>query len=691
MKRNTSHRIFSKGLSLSIVIAALFSVNTGCSSHSEQRNSDFPKETHELITQGPIQAYFEHSSGIVSVYDARSNQWYYQVGAEAAYTFSDVQTDKNTITGKLNTEGKEFEVTWSFEEDHTLICNIGGDTDLPILDDAPLAYPYAFAMNTEDSYVVLPDSGGFLFKLDGSDMPDSRKEGLPYHLYTHYHSPMAVYGLTDLDDGMAVVFDTPADATYTFKPFTHPEAGSGYAPAITWRGEKDKLGYNRQVRFHISDEGSFVSLAKYYRQKVIERGGFKSLKDKRKERPKIDMLVAAPHTWMMSSKYTRSNELIDDFKKHGIDKIVIKTDPHVNFPGYREKGNDVEVDQENHYKFLERAEEHGYLVGKYMTYSSIRPFKKDQKWDVLHWNHLMLRDDNYLPYSGLVEKNGKRKTGWMGQGVRVCERFGYEEFIPEHFEFFKDYILKHNAFFFDVEGALHLHECYDPNHPMTRRDDVMWRQKRAEYFREFNPEWVIGTESGADYLLPTYDWVMGPPTNTSYADYKALNKNENSPHYLGGWDRNADREPPVLYKESIVDAQSKKFGLNAAVRIPFYDLVHGDQVVTVRRWEYTNNKMKSVWRFKDLQNMLWGTPPVYSISKEIWDSEKEELVTSIHTVCNWLEQIGYDEMTNFEFMTDDKMVQKSTFSSGKSIIVNFKKQPVDINGQKIEAEGFLIL
>lgn len=657
----------------------------------EETTHYFSESTHSHIENDSLDVYLGNETGIVSVFDKRSGIWYYQVTNEKAYDFENTKQSDNSITTDLNVDGNTFKIRWAFDGNDTIVCTIGGNPELPISDDAPLAYPYAFSMSTEDSYIALPDSGGFLFKADGSDLPPMRLKKPAYNLYTHYHSPMAMYGLTDLDNGLAVVFDTPADATYTLTEFNHPEVGAGYTPAITWRSQKGTLGYDRQVRFHFSDNDSFVSLAKYYRDRVIAQGGFKSLKEKLKERPAIDQLVGAPHTWMMSSKYTRSPELIDDFKRHGIDQMVIKTDTHANFPEYRESGGDVEVDQENHYAFLDRAEEHGYLVGKYMTYSSIRPFEKDDYWQVFHWNHLMLRDDNFLPYSGIIQKNEKRQTGWQNRGVRVCERFGYDELIPEHFAFYEEYFLRHKAYFFDVEGALHLHECYDPDHPMTRSDDIIWRQKRAEYFRSFNPEWVIGTESGHDYLLPHYDWIMGPPTNTTYTDYKALNKDKNSPYFLGEWNRNQDREPPILYKTSIADPLSRQYGLNPAMRIPLYELVHGDQVVTVRRWEYTNNKIEDAWKFKDLQNMLWGTAPAYSISYDIWQNQKDELVASINTVCPWIREIGYDEMLNFEFLTQDKMVQKSTFSSGKSIIVNFSETPVSVDGQTIDGYDYLTL
>lgn len=651
------------------------------------------KAALETLETSAITAEFDTANGRVKIVDNRSGSTYQTVSGPRSYEGSSTVVKRDQISFILKNDHVEFTAIWSFIDESTLVCRIDGDLS-QALKDRDLAYPYPITMSTSGSYWVMPDAAGFLFKTDGSDLPRMRLTGKgEYKVYDHYHAMMAFYGQTDMTSGVVTVFDTPADVAYRFWKFKDKQLGEGVAPSMQWRPEHGTMGYVRQVRYHFSPEGGIVPLAKYYRKQVVAKGAFRSLRDKLKERPYVDRLVGAPHVWLMNLSGTRSTRIIDEMNELGVEKLVLKTDMHVKFPEYRDPTlGEIELQQAEHDAFQARAEELGYLFGKYMTYSSIRSYGKDTEWRSMFWNFYMLRDDNFFPYSGLMRSDGSRMLGWEGQGVRVCDLFGLEELIPEHLKLYGDYFRTHNCFFFDVEGALSLQECYDPKHPMTRRENLVIRKDRAELFRNISEDWVIGTESGADFLLPHYDWVEGPPTAASYVDRNAMYKDAESPYYMGGWNRDKDFDPPQLSQLTLVEPTHKRYGLNMAMRIPLYELVHGDQVVSVCRWEYTNNKATDVWWIKDLRCMLYGTPPAYSLNPDLWDQQKHKIVGSMKTVTPWVEEIGYDEMVDFEFLTDDKLVQKSTFSSGKSIVVNFRPGHwYRYNGNPVIPQGFLIV
>lgn len=642
--------------------------------------------SEETLESRNLQVSFNQSTGAVTVQDKRNQMLYRPVSAgSTAYAVASVEKSDNEIRAVLTNDTIRFTAVWYLSDERTLACRIEGDYSQQLGEDV-LMYPYPIGMSANESYLALPDSGGFLFKADGSDIPPMRlKAGGEYEIYQHFHAMMAFYALTDLNAGMIAVFDTPADAAYRIR-----KIGSQIVPAIQWRPEKGKLGYARTIRFHFAADGGVVALAKYYRQQIIDKGWHKSLREKCETRPTVDRLIGAPHLWVMDVRLTRSPELIDEFKAAGIDKLVLKTDLRMQFPSYRSPEGPFEVQQEKHFEFLKRADEYGYLVGKYMTYSSIRPYEKNQPCAHLFWNYWQISDDNFMPYSGIMQADGKRLPGWQNKGVRICDRFGLKEILPKHFAFYRDLYLRHNAFFLDVEGALKLQECYDPDHPMTRREDLVLRQQRGEFFRSFNTNWVVGTESGVEYILPYYDWLEGPPSAAVYVDMKATHSDTNSPYYMGSWQRNRYFDPPILSKPCLADPVSKQYGLNMALRIPLYELVHGDEIVSVCRWGYPNNKMTDAWRLKDLRCMLYGTPPAYGFSPEVWAEQKNQILDSIRTVCSWVEQVGYDEMTNFEYLSADKLVQKSTFSSGRSIVVNFGNDPFQYKTQIIPSMDYYI-
>lgn len=55
------------------------------------------------------------------------------------------------------------------------------------------------------------------------------------------------------------------------------------------------------------------------------------------------------------------------------------------------------------------------------------------------------------------------------------------------------------------------------------------------------------------------------------------------------------------------------------------------------------------------------------------------------------EAVGWEEMTGHEFLTEDRLVQKSVFAGGASVIVNFGKEAVKVEGREVAGESFVIM
>jgi hypothetical protein len=53
----------------------------------------------------------------------------------------------------------------------------------------------------------------------------------------------------------------------------------------------------------------------------------------------------------------------------------------------------------------------------------------------------------------------------------------------------------------------------------------------------------------------------------------------------------------------------------------------------------------------------------------------EEITRTQKYVNEWVRQVAFDEMTNHRFVTPDRQVQESEFSSGKGVVVNFGDEP----------------
>jgi hypothetical protein len=63
------------------------------------------------------------------------------------------------------------------------------------------------------------------------------------------------------------------------------------------------------------------------------------------------------------------------------------------------------------------------------------------------------------------------------------------------------------AYFIDTTYAVGLQECFDPKHPLTRADDMHWKQELSNYARGLFG--IFGSECGREWAIPCSDFFEG--------------------------------------------------------------------------------------------------------------------------------------------------------------------------------------
>jgi hypothetical protein len=127
-------------------------------------------------------------------------------------------------------------------------------------------------------------------------------------------------------------------------------------------------------------------------------------------------------------------------------------------------------------------------------------------------------------------------------------------------------------------------------------------------------------------------------------------------------------------------------------RLPLFQLVFHDCVVCTRRWNDHYGRDMDHWRLSDLMSMVHGTPPIVKfmgddtphVMKEEFESVRKLYLRTFRDVCGWHEQIGLDEMTDHRFLSKDRLVQETRFSSGRAVVVNFGSEAWD------DPRGFVV-
>ena len=118
-----------------------------------------------------------------------------------------------------------------------------------------------------------------------------------------------------------------------------------------------------------------------------------------------------------------------------------------------------------------------------------------------------------------------------------------------------------------------------------------------------------------------------------------------------------------------------KFQLGHRYRLPLWEFVYHDCVVSQWSWGDYNNKLPALWDKRDLFNALYGTPPMFMFNRALWQQNRDRFAQSYRAVCPVARAAGYSEMVDHRFLTADRDVQQTTFANGVRVMVNFGDKP----------------
>jgi hypothetical protein len=319
---------------------------------------------------------------------------------------------------------------------------------------------------------------------------------------------------------------------------------------------------------------------------------------------------------------------------------------------------------------LEEINKLGYLSSRYDIYQDVMdPAKfKDLQWVHGDWTtpgwpkDLMRGPDGDWIRGWEVET----KDGKMYPCGTLCDRQA-----PAYAEKRIGDELKEKPYrcrFIDTTTASPWRECYDPNHPLTRGESRHWKMELLRVVSE-KYKLVTGCETGHDASVPFLHYYEGM---LSLGPYRVHDAGRNMQKIV---------DPP--------EPQVAKFQLGHTYRLPLWELVYHDCTVAQWYWGDYNNKLPALWEKRDLFNILYGTPPMYMFNKQSWAKDKTRFVESYKRICPLVRKIGYDEMLSHEFLTPDRAVQRTRWSSGAEITVNFGDKPFATpDGKEVKALGF---
>jgi len=449
---------------------------------------------------------------------------------------------------------------------------------------------------------------------------------------------MPWWGHLQGDSALLVLLETPNDGGCRFE---HPPGGPTRIQP-RWAHSLGKLQYPRRARFCFFDQGTYVTLAKRYRQYVKETGHFVSLTEKIARSPLVEKLIGSPvvHTSILyhiqpESQYyhkddpAKNHQLTSfDDRAQQLRKLAEKDIPraYVHLDGWGVRGYDnLHPDiippspdaggWEGMKRLADTCDELGYIFAIHDQY-------RDYYLDAT----------SYDPCHTILDRNGKRPFGstWYGGKQSIlCPRLALGH-VKKNYRWLLDHGIKMQGAYLDVFAVVPPDECYNPEHPATRTDCLTYRGMCLDFIRSTGG--VVSSEEPADWAIPYLDLVHHGP----YA---------------------------------LVPNPGK--GPAMGIPIPLFNLVYHDALLLP--WSLG----KGAWGIpvNDL-GYLHGLANAGLPYLSLDPSESE--LERVRTMCALHERVGLLEMTSHEFLGDSFRKWRTAFADGTNVTIDLDKDTFEI-------------
>lgn len=559
------------------------------------------------------------------------------------YTVTDLRTTRRWITvpagyvrlndaRKLNASSIELQLTDRTQfADYSCVVSLTKDATvrftITAIDNKAkitrLVYPPRIMTEIKNGALVLTQ------RCNGQ-LIDQRDKLYPTKIFGCYKNlglDMPWMGVTDTvtGEGMMSLYETPTDVWVDLRE----DAASRMWPQTRWAASMGSFSYPRRMSWQFVPSGGYVALAKRFRSYAKLTGMLKTLAQKTRERPKVDWLRGAALIWGGRT----DAEFIKQLKAAGIVRALIygaisKSPSAVDIAGITAQG---------------------FLAGEYDNFS-----------DILEGPMGINRDN--IAECAYRSAEDEAEAGWptLG-GPSYHTRSSYR--VIKVADSFLPALLKTHPFtarFLDVSSALDLYEDYHPKHTFDRRQDMVYRKALYQYMADHGL--VVGGEHGKAW-------------NASVLDY-----NEGMASGAFWWEMPAGYLLPPKSREEI-KPDYLRYAAAYDMQIPLWELVFHDCVQSSWYWgdssDYYYDVAPEICERKELANMLYGTMPLMWTNNigYGWDRNRSRFVETYWKTCCLNAVLFGQELKRHEFLSADRMLQRSVFANGATCVVNFDSKP----------------
>lgn len=325
------------------------------------------------------------------------------------------------------------------------------------------------------------------------------------------------------------------------------------------------------------------------------------------------------------------------------------------------------------------ARDHGYLIGTYDSFHSIHSpdAEPDQTWPTAQF------DEELYHIGGIINAAGKPRAGFKRRGYLlspIAARPWVERRVAGLMEIFPA-----NTWFVDCDGFGQYLDDYSTNHPATQASDLAERNSRCAWIRDTYGA-VIGSEGCSAGMAGTLAFAQGVLTPViGWGDPELTARD--SKYWLGGY--YPPNEPRIFFQPVPLKEKYRRLYYDPAVRLPLFETVFHDSVVATHHWSSPSLKFPEVAGTVELLELLYNVPPLYHLNREVFAKQKVAIKRHYDFFSPLHRELALQPLTDFRWLTADKLVQTVSFGDQIEITANFSQQTftnrtIDLPAQTLE-------
>lgn len=345
--------------------------------------------------------------------------------------------------------------------------------------------------------------------------------------------------------------------------------------------------------------------------------------------------------------------LIDEMRSSGISSAWI--------------GLDSWVAGEIHPSFISAANKAGYLIGPYDSYHSIHP-PGEERWLTATFEDTTLYHSAYV-----MNKRGVPIGGFLGVGRKLNPLLSFESVYNRTKSVMKQGI-EFNSWFVDCDATGECYDDYTPSRMTSQQDDMEARLKRMSWIRD-TYGFVVGSEVGNDFAANTISYAHGMTTPVvAWGDHD-MRTNSDSEFFIGTYYSLWGGIPGRYVKEVPIKEKYRYIYFDNRFSIPLFQLVYNDAVITSHHWEWGSLKVPSEVKNTGLKEILYNVPPLYHLDRNHWAKYRDFISEHVAVFAQTHTNAVVQKMSSFEWLSGDRLVQKTQFGDTMEIVANFGSQP----------------